>query len=116
VKRKEQDLGIKNRKDILFLLNRGNRWHCKYFSIVFFNNNSGKLKAAVIVSRRLGNAVIRNRTKRMFRDVISFVRKNGKKEILNNDILILPKTSNLPSRKDILENFNTWEKHLYQSE
>ena len=60
-----------------------------FFSLVYFqNNNLDYSKFGFVVSKKVGNAVIRNRIKRLFREVI---RQNEYKIKKSYDIVIISK-------------------------
>ncbi len=76
---------IKSRKDIIFLLKTCNKVSYSSFNIFYKINNLNDDRLAVLVSRKIGNAVKRNKIKRITREVF-------RKEIKRNppfiDILI----------------------------
>jgi ribonuclease P protein component len=76
---------IKNRKDILFLLKTSSKASLSSFNIFYKKNDLSNDRLAVLVSRKNGNAVKRNKIKRITREVF-------RKEIKRNppfiDILI----------------------------
>jgi ribonuclease P protein component len=76
---------IKSRKDILFLLKTSNKVSLTSFNIFYKTNDFNNDRLAVLVSRKIGNAVKRNKIKRITREVF-------RKEIKRNppfiDILI----------------------------
>ncbi len=76
---------IKSKQDILFLLKTCKKVSYSSFNIFYKVNNFNKDRLAVLVSRKTGNAVKRNKIKRITREVF-------RKEIKRNppfiDILI----------------------------
>jgi ribonuclease P protein component len=60
---------IKRQKEIASLVQKGRRWKNNDFSLIFIENEYGFDRVAVIVSRRNGIAVARNRIKRVWREI-----------------------------------------------
>lgn len=79
---------IRNKRDFLFLFKEGKRYKDKYFNLVYFPNSLSSSRMAVIVSKEVGNAVVRNKMKRWMRDLF---RRNKEYLKHNLDILIIIK-------------------------
>jgi len=79
---------IKKRGEISRLFKEGRRWECSCFTLIYEENALGYGRLGVIVSKKLGNAVERNRVKRMFREVY---RCNVRNSPPFFDILIKPR-------------------------
>lgn len=79
---------IRKKKDFLLLYKKGRRYRGKYFNLIYLSNNLSFSRIAIVVSRKIGNAVKRNKIKRWMRDLF---RRN--KELLKSsvDIVIIPK-------------------------
>ncbi|MDG5814271.1 ribonuclease P protein component [Chitinispirillales bacterium ANBcel5] len=60
---------MKKRSDISMLIKKGQRWKCPSFVIIYSENNLSYDRFAVLVSRRIGIAVKRNKIKRIFREL-----------------------------------------------
>ncbi len=58
---------IRKRKDFLAIYGKGKRYRAKYFNFVYLPNDSNFSRLAVVVGRKIGNAVTRNRAKRWIR-------------------------------------------------
>jgi len=84
---------IRKQKDFLHLYKKGKRYKGNYFNLIYLSSNLSFSRMAVIVSKKVGNAVKRNKIKRWMR---SLFRRN--KMLFENplDIIIIAK-------KEILE-------------
>lgn len=60
---------IKKKKDFLFLYRKGTRVRAKFFNIIYHENGCGFSRLAVVVSRKIGKAVVRNKIKRWVREL-----------------------------------------------
>jgi len=89
---------IKKRNDFLSLYKKGKRYRGKYFNLVYFSNNLSFSRMAVVVSKKIGNAVKRNKIKRWMR---SLFRRN--KVLLKDTLDII-----FVVKKEIQD--ATWEK------
>jgi ribonuclease P protein component len=84
---------IRKQKDFFHLYKKGKRFRGKYFTLIYLSSASSVSRMAVVVSKKVGNAVKRNKIKRWIR---SLFRRN--KPLLKHpiDIVIIIK-------KEILE-------------
>ncbi len=89
---------IRKQKDFFHLYKKGKRFRGKYFTLIYLSSASSVSRMAVVVSKKVGNAVKRNKIKRWIR---SLFRRN--KPLLKHpiDIVIIIK-------KEILE--ASWSK------
>jgi len=76
------------RREFLFLQNRGKRRHCPHFVVLLSPAKSGQSRLGITVTRRFGNAVVRNKMKRLLRE---FFRIHRTKISPEQDILIIPR-------------------------
>jgi len=78
---------IRKKKDFLYLYKKGTRYRGKYFILIYLSNEFAHSRVAVVASKKLGNAVQRNRIRRRFRTLF---RRN--KTLLQNplDLIIIP--------------------------
>jgi ribonuclease P protein component len=79
---------IRKKKDFLHLYKKGKRYRGKYFILIYLSNELTFSRVAVVASKKLGNAVQRNRTKRWLRTLF---RRN--KELLSRpfDMIFIPR-------------------------
>jgi ribonuclease P protein component len=79
---------IRKKKDFILLYKRGRRYRGKYFTLVFQPNELDFSRMAVVASKKIGNAVKRNKVKRWLR---TLYRRN--KELIENslDMIIISK-------------------------
>ena len=58
---------IRKRKDFFRIYKKGSRFRGKYFVLVYLSNELQFSRMAVVASKKIGNAVVRNRVKRRMR-------------------------------------------------
>lgn len=61
---------IKKNYEIDKILKNGKRYSNNLYNIYIMNNNQKKTRFCICVSKKLGNAVIRNKNKRQIKDII----------------------------------------------
>ena len=76
------------RREFLFFQSRGKRRHCPHFVVVVFPAKGGSSRLGITVTRRFGNAVARNRMKRLLRE---FFRRYRVQIAPAQDILVIPR-------------------------
>jgi len=79
---------ILNRADFVKLNRSGKRLYTKHFTLIKKQNGQGVTRLGVTVSKKTGNAVIRNRVKRLIRE---FFRLNKTHFPQGYDIVIIAK-------------------------
>lgn len=92
---------IRKKKDFFFLYKKGNRYRGKYFNLIYLSSAAKFSRMAVVVSKKTGNAVERNKIKRWMKNLF---RRNKELFIKPLDIIIIAK-------KEICE--TTWP-HVQQ--
>jgi ribonuclease P protein component len=60
---------IRRKSDFASLYRDGSRFRGRYFTLVFLRNGLDHSRLAVVASRKVGPAIIRNRVKRRFREL-----------------------------------------------
>ncbi len=76
------------RREFLFLQSHGKRRYCPHFVVVLSPAKGKHSRLGITVTRRFGNAVVRNRMKRLLRE---FFRTHRMHLAPAQDILIIPK-------------------------
>jgi ribonuclease P protein component len=79
---------IRKKKDFLHLYKNGKRYRGKYFTLIYLSNELTFSRVAVVASKKLGNAVQRNRTKRWLRTLF---RRNKKLLEKPFDLIFIPR-------------------------
>jgi ribonuclease P protein component len=94
---------IHGRRTFVVTLKKGRVVRGQYFNINYSDNNAGRLKAAVVVSKKISkSAVVRNRLRRRLYEIL---RKNFLTKLGNKNLIIIvfnPDIVNLKSAE--LEN------------
>ncbi|MBN1273757.1 MAG: ribonuclease P protein component [Candidatus Aminicenantes bacterium] len=80
------DEKIRKRRDFLYLYKNGKRYRGKYFKLIHYSNNLKKSRIGIVVGKKVGNAVVRNKVKRWMRTLF---RKNKNLVKQPMDILII---------------------------
>jgi ribonuclease P protein component len=83
-----KDARLLVRRDFLSLQRRGKRRYCPHFVVVTAPAQKGRSRLGITATRRFGNAVVRNRMKRMLRE---FFRVRQGAIVPAQDILVIPR-------------------------
>lgn len=62
------EVRIRRGPELIRILSKGKKRQTPYFTLHFFPNDKSRTRLGVIASRRAGNAVSRNRAKRLLRE------------------------------------------------
>ena len=84
---------IRKRQDYQRIYDQGVRRHSRRFTIILCPNPTGVRRMGMTVSKKVGNAVQRNRVKRLLRE---FFRLNKSRLPDSQDIVIIAKKGILP--------------------
>ncbi len=79
---------MRNSADIERVKKRGSRHHTSLFSIASLSSDQAQPRVGIIVGKRLGKAVARNRAKRLFREL---ARLNRPRLASHRAFLVFPK-------------------------
>ncbi len=77
---------IRRRSEFSALFQTGKRIHSEYLTVIFCTNTSGIRRVGLVVGKKVGKAVRRNRMKRLLRE---FFRLNKHRLPASQDILIV---------------------------
>jgi ribonuclease P protein component len=61
---------LSNNQQYRKVYDQGQRFHTSYFSTFVVKNDQGELRLGITVTRKIGNAVVRNRCKRRLREAL----------------------------------------------
>ncbi|HHX93771.1 MAG TPA: ribonuclease P protein component [Tenericutes bacterium] len=102
---------IKDKREFQDIINTGNKIHNEHYVIYNKDNNLPYSRFGIAVSKKIGKAVLRNKTKRQLRAIIS---QNQKNFINNKDYIIIVKNAcrniSFKEKQDSLLNLLTKEK------
>lgn len=76
---------IKNKAEFGAVLERGEKYVCSSFILLVIETENAYPRLGVVVSKRIGNAVVRNRVKRSFREIfrqLSFQDQMNQRDIV----------------------------------
>jgi ribonuclease P protein component len=104
---------LKKSSEISRLFNEGRRWECSCFTLIYGKNGLGWDRFGVLASKRLGNAVERNRVKRVFREVF---RKTIKRTPPFFDILLKPRPKKGLDAAEQAAFFDEWQEKVKAGE
>ena len=96
---------LRKAEDFKVLQQNGQKIHCKHFIFIAKKRDSSSLinhsRIGIIASRKVGNAAVRNRAKRIFREIF---RLNQDLLPHPTDILIILRSSYIKESYEELEN------------
>ena len=90
---------VKSHEEFNEIINKGNRLKGKYAYIFSKEKEFDKTKLGIAVGKKLGNAVVRNKFKRQFRNIVDknrFLFKNN-----NNYIIMIKREANNASFSEL---------------
>ncbi|WP_039666800.1 ribonuclease P protein component [Campylobacter sp. RM16704] len=80
-------LSINSLEEFATIYKEGKKWHCE--GVIIFYTFSSEKKIAVVASKKVGKAVMRNRAKRLLRSAFFQV----KNQVKNGKYILVAKTS-----------------------
>jgi ribonuclease P protein component len=96
---------LKSHRDIQAVKHHGRRISTALFNLLAHNMNEAPSRIGIVVGKRFGNAVRRNRAKRVFREL---VRDSYSELVAGRGILVFPKKDVLlSSRKELIHAWKT---------
>lgn len=102
---KHAGIFLKSHREIQAVKQYGRRISTVLFNLQAYNMNEAPTRIGIVVGKRFGNAVRRNRAKRVFREL---VRDSYSELVAGRGILIFPKKDVLlSSRKDLIHAWKT---------
>ena len=81
---------LRKRSEFLRVSRTGRKIHTATFLVISKANDKGKARLGITVSAKVGNAVVRNRIKRLVRE---FFRRRGHEWVPGVDILVIARKS-----------------------
>ncbi len=90
---------VKSKRDFDYIIKKGKKYQNNFFSIFELENENNTILFGIGVSKKLGNAVFRNKKKRQIRQIIDKTKKKFKKGY--NYIIILKEEGTKISFKNL---------------
>lgn len=103
----DRQLFLRRSPDIERVKKAGRRFQTPLFNMVSFASGSPQTRIGIVVSKRLGGAVTRNRAKRIFRELARQVRQQL---VEGQDLLVFPRRESLLARSPVLR--DAWKSAL----
>ncbi|MDC8449625.1 MAG: ribonuclease P protein component [Nitrospira sp.] len=102
-----RDVFLRSNRDIQIVKHHGRRISTAFFNLLAYKMNDAPSRVGIIVGKRFGNAVRRNRAKRVFRELVRHVYPNL---VPGQGLLVFPKRDALlQSREGLVQ---AWETSL----
>lgn len=102
---KHDGIFLKRHRDIQAVKQHGRRMSTALFNLQAYDMDNAPSRVGIVVGRRFGNAVRRNRAKRVFREL---VREFYPEFVSGRGVLVFPKKDVLvSSRKDLIQAWHT---------
>jgi ribonuclease P protein component len=102
---KHDSIFLRSRRDIQAVKQHGRRLSTTLFNLLAYKMNDAPSRVGIVVGRRFGNAVRRNRAKRVFREL---VRHSYTELVSGQGVLIFPKKDVLlSSQRELMQAWKT---------
>jgi len=101
---------IKKSFEIKRVLKEGRRVSYNHCLVRAFSNPQGFTRFAIVASRRVGNAVVRNRVKRLYREIIRRNYKELSEKFPSMDVVIIARKRKPHNYGDVVRDFRLSEK------
>jgi ribonuclease P protein component len=98
---------LRSSRDIELVKRHGRRISTELFNLLSYKMGEGETRVGIVVGKRFGNAVRRNRAKRVFR---ALIRQRHKDLVSGQALLVFPKRESLVQRSEVLKQM--WESSL----
>lgn len=98
--RTDSELFLRRGADIERAKRTGKRLSCPYFNLVVAASHAESSKVAIVIGRKLGNSVIRNRAKRRFRVLARAIEGQLRPD---RHLIVFPRTASLTAGFSDLE-------------
>jgi ribonuclease P protein component len=104
---RQGNIFLRASREIEAVKRHGRRMSTELFNLLSYRTGEGPTRMAIVVGKRFGNAVRRNRAKRVFR---ALVRRCQSDLVPGQDVVVFPKRDALVQPHDVLT--HTWETAL----
>ena len=100
---------IRRRREFQRVFDAGRRAHGRYLTIIAAPSPGADSRLGIVASKKLGGAVVRNRAKRLIREVF----RTQKSPDRASDLVIIPKTAALQVQAaEVISDYRTTLKRL----
>ncbi|MBS0154523.1 MAG: ribonuclease P protein component [Nitrospira sp.] len=107
---RQNGIFLRSHREIQAVKQHGRRMSTTLFNLLAYKMDDAPSRVGIVVGKRFGNAVRRNRAKRVFREL---VRDSYSELVLGRGVLIFPKKDVLlSSRKDLVQAWKTSLQHM----
>ena len=118
LKAQGRDVFLRSNRDIQIVKHHGRRISTAFFNLLAYKMNDAPSRVGIIVGKRFGNAVRRNRAKRVFRELVRHVYPDlvpgqGLLVFPKRDALLQPREGLVQAWKTSLERFHLLRPRAY---